>query len=127
MKLLENNIMRRFSNSSVGVEHDSNLASHCSWGKISKELCSDHSIVSVSFSDGSPDGSEPGVVLDGFCLKDVSYSLSEVEVGIFLVINSFDFDQGKLLTLGWLSSFESSEDSLGIESMFVLTLKSINT
>jgi hypothetical protein len=93
------------------------LTTHGSWWKISKELGSDYTIVTVSFNDSSPDGSEFGVVLDGFCLKDVSYSLSEVEVGIFLVINSFDFDQGKLLTLGCLSSFESGEDSFGIESM----------
>lgn len=56
--------------------------------------------MSVSFSDGSPDGSELGVVLDVFRLEDVSYFLSEIVVGIFLVINSFDFEQGKLLTLG---------------------------
>lgn len=83
--------------------------------------------MTVSFNDGSPDGSELGVVLHGFCLKDVSYSLSEVEVGIFLVINSFDFEQGKLLTLGCLSSFESNKDSLGIESMNVSKIKSKNT
>ena len=70
----------------------------------------------MSFCDSSPDGSELGVVFDSLALEDVSYSLAEVELCVLLVFNSLDLEQGVLLTLGSLTSFEACEDSFLVQS-----------
>lgn len=114
--------MRRRSYASVGVEHDSELSTHGLWWKVSSELCSNSSIVSVSLDDSAPDHSEFGVSSCVLGLVDVSDSLSEVEGSILLVINSLDFKESELFILNTQASLEASEDSLGVES----TRKSIS-
>ena len=101
-----------FSNSSVRVEHDSDLGSHCSGGKVFSESSSDLTIVAMSSGDYTPWYSVFGVISDGLAFPDVCDLLAKVEAGVFSLINSLDSEQGSVLVLDGLSSLETSENSL---------------
>ncbi len=110
-------IVERSSDASVGIEHNSELSSHGLWWKVSCELCSYGSIVSMCLSDSAPDNSESGVSACVLGFEDVSNSLSLVESSILLITNTLDFQKSELFWLGALSSLEASENSLGVESI----------
>ena len=107
---------KRYSDGSVGVEHNSELCAHGLGGEICMELCSYCSAVSVSFDNSAPDDSKSGVVLGLLCLVDVGYSLAEVEASILLINHTLDLEKSELFMLGGLSSLEAGEHSLGVES-----------
>ena len=104
------------SDGSVGEEHDSEGCAHSSWWKISCELCSHCTIVSVSLDDLTPDSSESGVVGGVLCLVNVSDSLSEVVGSVLLIINTLDVEKSELFMLSALASFETSEHCLLVQS-----------
>ena len=108
--------MQDASDGSVGVEHDSELSSHGSRRKISSELCSYCSSVSMSLGDSAPDDSESAVVGSLLCLVDEGDTLAEVEVSVFLVVDTLDSEKSELLILGGNASLEASEYSLLVQS-----------
>ena len=104
------------SDGSVGEEHNSEGCSHSSWWKIFSELCSNNTVVTVSLDDSAPDSSEFGVVYSALCLVDVSDSFAKVELSVFLVVHALDVQQSELFVLSGLTSLETSEHSLGVQS-----------
>ena len=104
------------SDRSVGVEHHSKSGAHSSRREISGELSSDGADITVRLDDSSPDSSEFGVVSNTLGLVNISDSLAKVEACVLLIIHTLDLEEGKLLVLSGLSSLESSEDGLGVES-----------
>ena len=70
----------------------------------------------MSLDDLTPDSSESGVSGSGLGLVNVSDSLSEVGGGVFLIIHTLNLEKSELLRLSAFTSFESSENCLGVES-----------
>ena len=107
--------VRPSSDSFVGVEHDSDCGAHGSGWQVLSESNSDAALVSVGVDDLAPVDSESGVVYCVLSLEDVGHSLSEVEFGSGEVHAVLDLDKGLSLSLGGLTSSESSEASLLVE------------
>ena len=63
-----------------------------------------------------PNSSEFSVVLNTLGLVNVSDPLAKVKACVLLVLNTLELEEGELLVLSALSSLESSEDCLGVES-----------
>ena len=101
----------------VGVEHDSEGGTHSSGGKVAVERGPDESVVSVRLDNASPDDSEFRVVSDALALEDVSDALAKVKACVLLLLNTLDLKQSELLVLGGLSTLESGEHCLGVESI----------
>ena len=70
----------------------------------------------MSFDDSAPNDSESGVVYCVLGLENVGNSLSEVESGVFLITDTLDLEKSELFMLGSNTSFESSENCLGVKS-----------
>ena len=71
----------------------------------------------MGLHDSAPDGSELGVVLNTLGLVNVSDPLAKVKACVLLIIHTLDLKQGKLLVLSALTSLESGEHGLGVESI----------
>lgn len=104
------------SDGSVWVEHDSEVGSSGASGEVLGELDSDHTGVSVGGHDGTPLNSISSVAGGGLNLVNIGNSLTKVEFGTFDVGAVLDHDQNLVLLLMILSSSETGEDSLLIES-----------
>ena len=104
------------SDRSVRVEHHSESGAHSSGREIFGELSSNETVVAVSLDDLAPNSSEFSVVLNTLGLVNVSDPLAKVKACVLLVLNTLQLEEGKLLVLSALSSLESSEDGLGVES-----------
>ena len=70
----------------------------------------------MSLHDSAPNSSEFGVVSNTLGLVNVSDPLAKVKACVLLVLNTLELEEGELLVLSALSSLESSEDCLGVES-----------
>jgi hypothetical protein len=77
----------------------------------------------VSLDYFTPDGSESRVVGGVLGLVDVDNSLAEVVSGIFLLIHTLDLEESELFMLSGNTSLETSEYSLGVESISKMRLK----
>jgi hypothetical protein len=104
------------SDGSVWVEHDSEVGSSGASGDVLGEFDSNHTGMSVGGHDRTPLNSISSVAGDGLNLVNIGNSLSEVEFGTLDVIAVLDHDQSLVLLLMILSSSETGEDSLLIES-----------
>jgi hypothetical protein len=105
------------SHRSVGIEHHSESGAHSSGREIFGELSSDGAVVAVSLDDSAPDGSEFSVISNTLGLVNVSDPLAKVKACVLLVIDTLDLKEGELLVLSALSSLETGEDGLGVESI----------
>ena len=97
------------SDSSVGVEHDSEDGAHSSGGEVLVELSSDEAVVAVRLGDSAPDNSEFCVVSNILPLENVSNSLAVVEACSLLLLDTLHLQEGELLVLSGLSSLEADE------------------
>ena len=101
----------------VWVEHNSEGGADGSWWKVLGEFGSDESRVSVAADHLTPDAlvvTSSGGVLGSV---DESDALSVVPLGGVTVLASLDLDKGLSLVLGSLSSLETHEGGLGVESI----------
>lgn len=71
----------------------------------------------MGLDDLAPDGPEAGVVGGVLCLVDVSDSLAEVELSVFLFVHALDLQKSELLVLSALTSLKTSEHGLGVQSI----------
>ena len=111
----------------VWVEHDSDFGTHGSWWQVSLEVDSYGSLMSVGVDNSTPMNSEFGVVDGVLGSEDISDSSSEVESGTSLIWAVLDGNQSLAFVLSGLSSSESSENSILVESnwlCFVISFSS---
>ena len=112
----------------VWIEHESDFGTHGSWWQVSFEVNSDGSVVTVSVDNSSPMNSEFGVVDGVLASEDISASSSEVEFSSCFISAVFDLNEGFILMLSSLSSSESSEKTVLVESnwlCFVVSFSSL--
>jgi hypothetical protein len=84
---------------------------------MSSETAPDNSIASVSSAYLAPVNSEFVSKLVGcLCLGDESNLLSEVEVNLFLAINTLDFDQTNTVVLGPKSALVTKDCSVNMKA-----------
>ena len=100
----------------VWVEHDSDGGSHGSWWEVLGEVTSHSTGMSVGSDDLSPLDSISSVVYGVLGLVDVGNSLSEVPSGSSKIGTVLNVNDSLLLALGGLSSSESGEHSLLVQS-----------
>lgn len=103
------------SDKSVGVEHDSDGAAHCSGGEVLLESSSNLTVVAVRARDRSPPDSEFCVVFQVLCLINVSNTFALVERCVFSIVEALDPQKSLLLLLGGLASSEPGEDAFHVQ------------
>ncbi len=116
-----------YSDSSVGVEHHTELGTHSSWGKVLSELSLNEAWVTVGCCDFAPHCFEIGTSLFVLSSVDVSNTLSEVESSGGAVVSSLDLEDSLVLLLGALSTLEVSKDCFLVQSTIVVTLEFLLT
>ena len=107
---------KRFSDLLVRVEHDSKGASHGSWWQVLLEGSSHQTVVAMVVDDLAPKTLVVDSSLFVLSLVDVRNALAHVPVCIRALRDSLDLDEGLLLSLSPLASFESEEASLYVKS-----------
>ena len=107
---------KRFSDLLVRVEHDSKGASHGSWWQVLLEGCSHQTVVSMVIDNLAPNALVVDSSLFVLGLVDVRNALAMVPVCIRTFRDSLDLDEGLLLSLSSLGSFETDEGSLNVKS-----------
>mgnify|MGYP001064751279 FL=1 len=110
----------------VWVEHDSDFGTHGSWWQVSLEVDSDGSLVTVGVDNSAPVNSEFGVVDGVLSSEDIGDSSSKVESGSSLIWAVLDVDQSLAFVLSGLSSSESSENSVLVESNWLYLVISLS-
>ena len=108
---------KRISDLLVGVEHDSNGLAEGSGREVSGELGADDTALSVGGGDLTPDGLVVDASLGVLGSVDESNALAVVPGAGLAVLASLDGHQSGVLSLLSLASLESSENSLGVESV----------
>ena len=104
------------SDSSVGVEHDADLAAHVAWGQVVGELSLDEAGVAVGASDLTPDGLVVGTSLFVLSFVDVSDTLSMVEAAGLSVVATLNLEESLVAHLSALTTLETDEGSLLVQS-----------
>jgi len=108
---------KRISDLLVGVEHDSNGLAESSGRKVLDEFCADNTALAVGGGHSAPDGLVVDASLGVAGSVDVGNALAVVPGAGLAVSAVLDGDEGGVLFLRPLSSLESSENSLGVESV----------
>jgi len=111
-----------YSDSSVGVEHHTELGTHGSWGEVLCELSLDEAWVTVGRNDFAPHCFEVGTSLFVLSSVDVSNTLSEVESSGSAIVSALNLEDSLVLLLGALSTLEVSKDCSLVQSAFVVTI-----
>ena len=106
----------KLSNGLVGVEHDSDGATHGLGWEVWMELASDSSNIAVRTHDFAPLDSEPSVIDGVLYFLNVCNFLSLIEFGLFLILTVLNVDDGLVHSLPNSVSSESSEDSFLVKS-----------
>ncbi|KAF7584943.1 hypothetical protein EJF18_11106 [Clavispora lusitaniae] len=75
------------------VQHDSNRSTEGLWWQVLLEFGSDNTVVTVSSGHLTPDNSDLGASDLLGSSVDVSDSLTQVELSVLWVLNTFDLDQ----------------------------------
>lgn len=109
-----------FSDLFVGVEHNSERVTHGSGREVLGESHADTTVLTVGGDDSSPSAL---VVLAGvgvLTFPDVSNALSVVVLGGSAVGATLNVDESLSLMLESLTTSESSEDCLLVESRYII-------
>ncbi|GMS83793.1 hypothetical protein PENTCL1PPCAC_5968, partial [Pristionchus entomophagus] len=104
-----------------GVEHNTNALSEGGSGQVLVELSADGSSVSVRAGNTSPNaadsaGSGSGNVLLVVGLVDIHDALADVPLGVVLVEDTVELQDGGSLVLVALTAGETRKDGLDVES-----------
>lgn len=81
------------------VKHHPNPSSNTLRWQISSKLASHDTIISMRAAYPAPVHTKLGSILDSRCLGNECYALSEVELNIFLGVNSLNFNEGGVVVL----------------------------
>ena len=106
---------KRFSDLLVRVKHDSKGASHGSWREVLLEGRSHETVVSMARPDLAPDALVVYSRLSILSFVDVRNALAVVPDGVLALGDACDLDEGLLLSLSPLSSFEADEGALCVK------------
>jgi hypothetical protein len=101
---------------SVGVEHDSKLGAHSAGWEIPGELSADKAGVSVVSDDFAPHSLVVGTFHCVLGFEDVGNALSVVESSGSAIVDVLDLENGLVLLLGALTTFEVQKDCFLVES-----------
>lgn len=82
--------MKACSDSFVGVQHNSEGCTNCSWGQVLGELGTNEAVVSVVGDDSSPHGLVASTSLHVLGFEDISDALSVVPVGCLAVVGTLN-------------------------------------
>ena len=104
------------SDSSVGVEHDADLAAHVAWGQVVGELGLDETGVAVAAGDLAPDGLVVGTSLFVLSFVDIGDTLSVVESAGLGVVAALNLEESLLDNLPALSTLETNKGSFLVQS-----------
>ncbi len=100
------------------IKHHANPPPNALRRQIPRKFTFDHSITSMCATHPSPVDSELGSILSSRSrdLGDVCDAFSEVELDVFLWIDSLDFDEGSVVVLVAEATFVSEDGAVYVEA-----------
>mmetsp|Transcript_21601 Transcript_21601/g.51543 ORF Transcript_21601/g.51543 Transcript_21601/m.51543 type:complete len:114 (+) Transcript_21601:222-563(+) len=99
------------------VQHNTDLSADGLGGKISSESASDDSVGTVRAADLAPVHSVfVSVFIGDVPFRDEGDSLSEVEVGLLLRIDSLNFDKAHVVVLRAEGALVSEDGTINVET-----------
>lgn len=100
----------------AGVKHNSNPASNTLRVQVPRKLAPNNTIASMAPANLSPVHSKLASVLSFGAFSNVSNTLSEVELSIFLWVTAFDFDKGGVVVLVAEATLVSEDGARKVEA-----------